>query len=171
MYIAVRSTPRRCEACRLQARATSSDVRVYLPHSLRSPYMHHFPPSRLPASLTRCPTLEAILRPSELRTASTRTPSKRPDSDKYLKNNVPSFPLALHCPFARARFCAIWDGDAQTYAALIAFVHTLVLFLLLYWRTRAQTQLTPHFCAKQTIHLSSSIDVSQTFPSPLTPLH
>lgn len=48
--------------------------------------------------LARRPTLEAMARRSELRTAPPRTPSKRLDPSKSLWDNMPSSPLAPPSP-------------------------------------------------------------------------
>ncbi|KAI0004175.1 hypothetical protein BJV74DRAFT_793199 [Russula compacta] len=86
---AVRPTPRRCRAS--------------VTHSLSSPYAHHPPPpppppSLPPTPLARRPTLEAMARRSELRTAPPRTPSKRPDPNKSPWDNMPSSPLVPPSP-------------------------------------------------------------------------
>ena len=74
---AVRPTPRR--------------PRTSIPHSLSSPYAPLTP-------ITKRPTLEAMARRSELRTAPPRTPSKRPDPNKSLWDNMPSSPLVPPSP-------------------------------------------------------------------------
>jgi hypothetical protein len=84
--VAVRPTLRRCRA------------RAPIPHTSHpSPYAHP-PPQNSLASLTRRPTLEVMARRSELRTAPLRTPTKRPDPNKSLWDNMPSSPLAPPSP-------------------------------------------------------------------------
>ncbi|KAI0257395.1 hypothetical protein BJV78DRAFT_1292652 [Lactifluus subvellereus] len=65
--------------------------RTSIPHSLSSPYAPLTP-------ITKRPTLEAMARRSELRTAPPRTPSKRPDPNKSLWDNMPSSPLVPPSP-------------------------------------------------------------------------
>ncbi|KAI0307962.1 Homeodomain-like protein [Multifurca ochricompacta] len=67
-------------------RPTPCRPRTSIPHSFSSPYTPLTP-------LTKRPTLEAMARRSELRTAPPRTPSKRPDPNKSMWDNMPSSPL------------------------------------------------------------------------------
>ncbi|KAH9044749.1 homeobox-domain-containing protein [Lactarius pseudohatsudake] len=73
------------------ARPTPRRPRSSIPHSLSSPYAPLTP-------LAKRPTLEAMARRSELRTAPPRTPSKRPDPSKSMWDNMPSSPLAPPSP-------------------------------------------------------------------------
>jgi Homeodomain len=72
-------------------RPTPRRPRASIPHSLSSPYAPLTP-------ITKRPTLEDMARRSELRTAPPRTPSKRPDPNKSLWDNMPSSPLGPPSP-------------------------------------------------------------------------
>jgi Homeodomain len=79
------------------------------PTPRRKPHHHHHHPTTAPhpqssspyaprTPITKRPTLEDMARRSELRTAPPRTPSKRPDPNKSLWDNMPSSPLVPLSP-------------------------------------------------------------------------
>ncbi|KAI0274806.1 hypothetical protein BC834DRAFT_14237 [Gloeopeniophorella convolvens] len=73
------------------ARPTPRRRKTSLPHSFSSPYAPVTP-------RTKRPTLEAMARRSELRTAPPRTQTKRSDPRKSLWDNMPSSPLVPPSP-------------------------------------------------------------------------